>query len=130
MSDDTRQARLQEVLAHEDRRRAAIVGRDLGELDTLLSPDLTYVHSNGMVDTKDDYVAIVKAHTFNSIDHDLISTRVYDDVAVLTAITTIDARADSDGTVLAGQIRTINIWERTGDSWQQIHWQASKAAVD
>lgn len=130
MNVDLHDPALKEVLGYEDRRRAAIVARDLDALDELLSPDLAYVHSNGMVDTKEEYVGIVKAHTFNSIDHELIRTRVYDDVAVLTAITTIDARADADGTVLAGQIRTVNIWERTGDVWKQVHWQASKAKVD
>jgi ketosteroid isomerase-like protein len=130
MNDDLHDPRLEQVLAFEDRRRAAIVARDLDALDSLLAPDLAYVHSNGMVDTKDEYIGIVKAHTFNSIDHEFITTRVHDDLAIFTAITTIDARKDDDGTVLAGQIRTVNIWERTGDAWQQIHWQASKAKVD
>jgi ketosteroid isomerase-like protein len=130
MNDDAHDDRLQEVLGYEDRRRAAIVARDLEALDALLAPDMAYVHSNGMVDTKDEYIGIVKAHTFNSIEHDLIRTRVHDDIAVFTAITTIDARNDADGTVLAGQIRTVNIWARTVDAWQQIHWQASKAKVD
>lgn len=127
---DHRDQRLEAVLAHEERRCAAIVDRDLTALDVLLAPDMAYVHSNGLVDTKDDYLDIVKAHTFKSIKHDLIRARVYDDVAILTAITTIDARADANGTVLAGQIRTISIWERAGDNWQQVHWQASKAPTE
>jgi ketosteroid isomerase-like protein len=120
----------QQVLAYEDRRRAAIVSRDLEALDQLLSDDLAYVHSNGVVDTKDEYLTVVKDHTFNSIDHEFIRIKINGNLAILTAITTIDARKDSDATILAGSIRTINVWELVGSDWQQIHWQAAKVNVE
>jgi ketosteroid isomerase-like protein len=128
VTNEERATQITEVLSCEDRRCEAIVQRDLAALDVLLSDDLAYVHSNGMVDTKDDYLTIVKSYRFKSIRHSEMQVKLDGSLAILRAITAIDAMA-ADGSVLAGQLRTINVWERTNSRWQQLHWQAVKAGL-
>lgn len=46
----------QEILAYEDRRFAAMASGDLGTLALLLSEDLHYVHANGMIEDKREFL--------------------------------------------------------------------------
>ena len=44
----------------EDERYAAMLGKDIGALERLLHPDLVYMHSSGVADTKASYIAGVR----------------------------------------------------------------------
>lgn len=45
-----------DILAFEDQRFAAMAENDLEALETLLSPELHYVHANGMVEDKAEFL--------------------------------------------------------------------------
>jgi ketosteroid isomerase-like protein len=44
----------------EDERYAAMLGKDVAALERLLHPDLVYMHSSGIADTKASYIAGVR----------------------------------------------------------------------
>jgi hypothetical protein len=50
----------QTVSAMEERRYAAMLAGDVATLERLLDDELTYTHSNGVVDTKATYIAGVR----------------------------------------------------------------------
>src|ERR1700736_6509782 len=55
-NDATRE---KEVLAAMDAWKQATIAKDRAALEKLLHPDLTYTHSSGMTQTKDDVVKSV-----------------------------------------------------------------------
>ncbi len=46
----------QHILRHEDERFAAMVGNDIPSVERLLADDLHYVHANGMVEDKNEFI--------------------------------------------------------------------------
>lgn len=44
----------------EDERYAAMLGKDVAALERLLHPDLVYMHSSGVADSKASYIAGVR----------------------------------------------------------------------
>ena len=51
---------LEEILALETKRIAAMTRQDLDTLDGLLADDLTYTHSRGVTDTKASFLELIK----------------------------------------------------------------------
>jgi len=48
------------VLELEDARWRALLSNDVAELDELFSDDLSYTHSNAMMDTKSSYLGALR----------------------------------------------------------------------
>ena len=58
-----------DVLAAEDERYAAMVDGDLETLDRLLADEVSYAHSSGVRDTKEQYFAKVRSGYYLSLIH-------------------------------------------------------------
>jgi hypothetical protein len=50
-----------DILAFEDRRFSAMAANDLAALEELLPPELHYVHANGMVEDKAEFLRKLKS---------------------------------------------------------------------
>jgi ketosteroid isomerase-like protein len=81
-ADDATEA----VLAAQDRRMAATVAADVATLAALMTDDLSYTHSNGIVETKAEFLEALRTgkHVYRSITPDARRVRVYGDVAVVS----------------------------------------------
>jgi ketosteroid isomerase-like protein len=113
-----------EVLATEDRRRAALVAVDLDALDDLFDDSLVHIHAPGVTMDK----AQLREHTatrraYLEIARGDLDIRVVDDVAIVTGPITNRLRtADGGERTLAGV--ATQVLHRDGDgAWRYLSFQ-------
>jgi len=75
-----------EVLMKMLALKNALISKDSAALDGLLAADVTYGHTNGMIQTKAQLIRSVvsKEQDYKSIDPSEMNIRVYDNTAVVT----------------------------------------------
>ncbi|NEM06118.1 nuclear transport factor 2 family protein [Geodermatophilus normandii] len=108
------------VLAAEDRRYQAMVDADLTTLDALCAAELSYAHSSGARDTKDQYLEEVRSgyYVYRRIDHPVERVALVGDSALVVGRMTADLDVD-------GRPRTIDnlalaVWTRASGRWQLL----------
>ena|SRR3712207_4788429 len=108
------------VLAAEDRRYQAMLDADLPTLDAVCAAELSYTHSSGVRDTKEEYLGKVRSgyYVYRRIDHPVERVAVVGDTAVVVGRMTADLDVD-------GKPRTIDnlalaVWTRTSGQWQLL----------
>ena len=108
------------VLAAEDRRYQAMQDGDLTTLADLCADELSYAHSSGVRDTKDEYLAKVRSgyYVYHRIDHPVERVEVVGDTAIvvhrMTAdLTAGDTRKTIDNLALA-------VWTRASGEWKLL----------
>ena len=115
MSDD-----VAPVLAAEDRRYQAMIDTDLGTLDRMLDDRLSYAHSSGARDTKDEYLEKVRSgyYDYLRIDHPVERVEVIGDTAMVIGRMTCDL-------TVQGILKTIDnlalaVWVRADGDWRLL----------
>lgn len=74
------------LFAADDRRMAAILKADPEELRACLSEDLVYVHGNGLVETRDQYIGKLVSGKRKYLTYDPVErqVRTFGEVTVFT----------------------------------------------
>ena len=108
------------VLAAEDRRYRAMVETDLVALDQLLDDRLSYAHSSGARDTKDEYLAKVRSgyYDYLRIDHPVERVEVIGDTAMVVGRMTCDLTVQ--GTPKTIDNLALAVWVRTAGEWRLL----------
>lgn len=109
----------------EAQRSAAMLGGHLDIFSYLFHPDLTYVHSNGAVDNLKSYLEKCRSREFiyHSLDFQIDKVTLVGDMAI--------AFGEMTTTVTSGGLRkhlhnrTVTAWQKTGDQWQLLVYQAT-----
>jgi ketosteroid isomerase-like protein len=116
----------QEVREVNDRRFAAMVRADTAELGRLLADDLTYTHSTGAVETKEQFLAAIssQATRYRSIDPSEILVRVYGDTAVVTG--KVAMQASFRGQDLSFAARFTAVYAHLEGAWKLVAWQTTR----
>ena len=116
-----------ELRALQTRRFSALVSKDLQFLDTLLSPLLSYTHSNGMVETKQAFLDNLKAGkmVYRSIEPRDQAVIVDRDVGIVTGIG--EFAVTVGGKDLEAKLRFTDVYvkDRSGQ-WKELAWQSLK----
>jgi ketosteroid isomerase-like protein len=75
-----------EIAAAEQALYRAMIAQDFTALDVILADDAVYIHSTAVAETKDGYLAGVRAglYEYSSIESDAVTLRIHGDVAVQT----------------------------------------------
>ncbi len=111
------------VLNAEDAWKVAVLKGDRGALDKLLAEDLSYTHSSGKTQTKEQFIhdATGGGTTYKSIDFENTKLREYGTVVVITHSAVIN-------TVQTGSshLYLTEVWAREGGNWQLASRQATK----
>lgn len=107
-------------------RLQAMLDVDVGALNSLLADDLTYTHSTGMLETKDEFLQSLQAETIRylSISPQDIQVRVDGDVGVVTGITAV--RVHVGGQDRAASLRITEVHRKTVDGWQLVAYQSTR----
>ena len=115
MSDD-----VATVLAAEDRRYQAMIDTDLATLDEMLDDRLSYAHSSGARDTKDEYLAKVRSgyYDYLRIDHPVERVEVVGDTAIVVGRMTCDLTVQ--GTPKRIDNLALAVWARTAGEWRLL----------
>lgn len=108
------------IHALEERRYAAMMVGDVAALDALLDDELTYVHSNGLVQTKADYLESFRRglRKYESIGRDEVKIDVRGDAALVHAKLHIRARLGNASRVV--DTFALAVWIRKNGSWRLL----------
>jgi ketosteroid isomerase-like protein len=114
------------VLGAEQARVAALIADDHAALDRLLSDDLTYTHSNSIVDTKAAFMESLTSGQlkYRSLEHSDQEVRIYGDTAILTGLTRVHSLALGEDIRLT--LRFTIVYVRKDGRWQMAAWQSTR----
>ncbi len=121
MTDTT----IADITALEDRRWAAQIAADTEALGDLLDDELSYTHSNTLVDTKASYIQAIadKVFDYRAERRSEVSTVIAGDAAMVTGRAEFDVVAG--GRELSLSARYSAIWVRRTDGWRFLCWQST-----
>lgn len=118
----------QAVRQAEDRRVKATTANDFAALDAVLADDLTYGHSNGIVDTKASYIESLRSGKtkYESIERGPSVVRVYGNTALVTGAATVGLR----GLATPLSLRYTLAYVLRDGQWRMVAWQSTRAPVN
>jgi ketosteroid isomerase-like protein len=107
----------------EDKRYEAIVAGDFNAFRAYAHPDLSYAHSNGVVDTLESYLdkCLGGFYTYHHIEHPIESIKVVGDIALVFG--------EMNGEITAGGVqktlrnKALAVWEQRDGDWKLIAYQ-------
>jgi ketosteroid isomerase-like protein len=117
-----------EVRVAERERFEAMLKQDAAALDTLLDADLTYVHTGGDMQSKAQFVELIRSRklVYESIAPSDVRVRVHDGLALATGLSRMRVR-NATGAASFG-IRFTEVYVRRGGRWLLTAWEATKVA--
>jgi ketosteroid isomerase-like protein len=118
---------LEQIEAIEAERRAAMVASDAETLDRLIGEHALYVHTNGLYETKAEFMALVRNGTYRykEVSQPEMNIRFLgQDVAVVTGRTILLAIIP-DNSLKTVDGRSIVLWHRTNNAWRMQHYQGT-----
>ena len=110
----------------ETRRFQAMIEADTAALDTILAEDLTYTHTSGWVDTKEQFIGWLESGELNyqSISTDSVTVRVYAAATVVTGQAAVKIKVNGQAKNL--HIRFIDVYVKRNAHWQMVAWQSTR----
>lgn len=115
-----------DVRAAEAARIEATVANDFDALERLLGDDLTYTHSNAQVDTKKQFIDILRSGRtrYRSIEPADVTVRVFGSVAILTGRAQVAVLSKGQPNEFA--LRFTSAWVQRDGRWQFVAWQSTR----
>lgn len=92
-------------------------------LEKLLSDDLIYTHSSGVVDDKTAFLARVQSGLYRRLEQKNVDVRARGHTAIVTGLAEIETQAQGKRKALV--VRFVNIWIHSDSGWQNMLWQAT-----
>lgn len=108
----------------EQRRWRALVTGDLEELDRLFADDLTYTHSNGMVDTKESYLEALRDGVYRYVDIDVAEPTSHDFGGAVVVTGAAVVTSESAQGRLVAPLRYTAVWAEQAGTWQFAAWHS------
>jgi ketosteroid isomerase-like protein len=112
----------------EDRRFQAIVDSNFEAFAEHAHPDLTYAHSNGVVDTTASYLKKCRDgyYVYHSVDHPITSIRIEGNVALVFG--EMNAEITAGGTRKSLRNKSLAVWLNESGSWKLLAYQPTPIA--
>ena len=117
-----------EVRTVEGQRFEAMMKQDVAALDTLLDEDLSYVHTDGDMQSKAEFIDLIRSRrlVYESIDPSEVHVRVYEGVAIATGVSQMRVRSATG--VSSFRIRFTEAYVRREGRWLLTAWEATKVS--
>ena len=111
----------QAVMNAEKQRFEAQVKKDIVALETLLSDDLVYNHSNGNSDGKVSYIQSIKEgkSQYDEIKSEEMKVRIYGKTAVINGVCAIKMPTNPNL-----RLRYTDVYVKRKGQWQLVAWQS------
>lgn len=116
----------EEALKAEDARYAAQMGDDYVAMDKLFSPELVYIHTSSVLDSKASYIESMYsgAVKYKAMRRSDVTVRNFGCIAIINGIGDYEVRVkDKDINVV---LRFTSIWQKTNDTLQFVSWQSTR----
>ncbi len=100
---------------------------DAAALGKLMSDQLNFVHSDGRVESKKDYVQNVLAGDVAYADVktlDVETTQIAPDVVVVFGVQQMRKRLGSEWSNIT--LRYLGVWRNESGSWRLVAWQSAR----
>ena len=125
MSDPSRGTEV--ITAREDALYAAMLAFDYAALDGLLSDELSYVHSTGVVESKAAYFAGLRErlYEYGAIATISARTKLFADAAVTGGVIDmlVGAKGGPKGTI---RLQHVLVWQKESGIWRLLLRQATR----
>ncbi|MEI2711850.1 MAG: nuclear transport factor 2 family protein [Nocardioides sp.] len=117
-----------EIERLERERWIALMGADLTTLASLYADDLVYTHSNGVRDTKESFLELLRSGTLRYVGLEPSATtiNIHGELAVVTGDVAIEALTRA-GTY-ESTVGYTAVWARIGDDVMHVAWHSSPKA--
>lgn len=116
-----------DLIRADDARIEAMKKADAEALKTLLSDELNYAHSNGVVDNKASLTEILTTGKTKYVGYDYVErnfTFPAQDIALMTGRTRI--QADSAKGRMDSVLSFLAVWRLEKGQWKFLAWQSCK----
>jgi ketosteroid isomerase-like protein len=115
----------QAVITAEKTRFEIQVAKNYDALEKLLSDDLVYVHSNGVVDSKESFLKSLRdgKSTYTFVEVIEQKVRVYGKTAIINGVANVKV-ANQEGKVNDMKLRYTDAYAKRGKQWQLVTWQS------
>jgi ketosteroid isomerase-like protein len=117
------------VLRADEARVAAMMAGDATALGRLMSEELAFVHSDGRIESKADYVKNVLAGDTAYADVKTAGVRTMEPApGVVILIGAQDMRKRLGPTWSEVKLRFMAVWRNEGGAWRMVAWQSMRPA--
>jgi hypothetical protein len=108
----------------------AMLAFDYAALDAILSDEVSYIHSTGVVESKAAYVAALRRGLYEYGDIRILSgqTRLFDGVAMTTGVMVmrVGANGSAKGSI---RLQHVLVWRQEGAVWRLLLRQATRLSA-
>ena len=105
----------------------AMIVRDFARLERLLAPDLVYVHSTGVAESRASYLAGVSRGWYEYEQIDSRDVKVRGNGAIMLQDGICDMRVGAKGTpATLIHLQFVLVWTRSPTGWQLLHRHATR----
>lgn len=115
------------IVTSEEARFRAQVQQDTAALQRLLADDMLYIHSNGLVESKSDFLQSIKTGkiTYQAMQREgNAQVRTYGKTGIINGI--VAAKGLSSGNPFDIRIRYTAVYHKKKSTWQLISWQSTR----
>jgi ketosteroid isomerase-like protein len=101
-----------------------MMAADEAGLEVLVANQLSYGHSGGVIETKEQFIAVIanKKTIYKSITLSEPSVAVVGNNAIVRHI--FSAETESDGKAASARVGVLQVWQKQGDRWKLLARQA------
>jgi uncharacterized protein (TIGR02246 family) len=114
------------VLAAHDRRIAATIAGDVAALAAMMTDDLTYTHSSGVVETKVEFLDGIETgrYAYREIAPRDRRVRVHGDAAVVSGPCHVVIEPGGKRTEI--ELTFTELYVKEGGQWRMALWQSTR----
>ena len=126
LADSCEPVSADEALNAERMRHAAQTSGDFAAMEKIFSPDLVYVHSSSVVDTKQSYIESMRsgAIQYKVMRRADVVVRSFGCVAIITGNGNYDVSVN--GKDMNVQLRFHSVWHKSEGKLQFVSWQSTR----
>jgi ketosteroid isomerase-like protein len=106
----------------------AVMKNDLATLERILGDDLTYSHSTGRVETKAQFIGVLKSGEmkYESVQMRDASVRLYGNTAILTGSPMM--KTNYKGQASTADLKVLRVYMKRGGVWKLVAHQSTRLA--
>lgn len=114
------------VLAAQDRRIALLNAGDASGLGAHMTDDLTWTHSNALVEAKAQFLEAVRSgrYKYKSTTFEDRRVRLHGDAGVVSG--TARVLVTADGREIDIRLRFTELYVKQGGAWKMALWQSTR----
>lgn len=119
---------VEEVLAAETRRSAAVIAHDFAALERCLDDPLVHVHATGVRHDRAQWLDYVRTGPrFQEVRLEADQVRMLGDVALVAGRLYLRLQR-ADGEIVCAESLVSQAWVRRGDGWRLASFQSTRPA--